>query len=125
MAFHGLLFGGPYLASAAVTDQDELECGSSAVGQVGVVCTRRARVWIVRCFVGFGGVSGWVATLRFSVAREVLWLCLTWMGKLDEGTKMLALGAPATRCQPFRACSLALLHTHPHQILAPPLALHV
>lgn len=43
------------------------------------------------------------------------------VGKLaaDEGTKMLALGAPSHSLPAFRACSLALLHTHPTKFCRP------
>ena len=34
---------------------------------------------VVRRLVSLVGVSGCVATTRFSVAREVLWLRLMWM----------------------------------------------
>jgi hypothetical protein len=73
----GCQSGSPYLASAAVTDEDELE--GRGFGHVEDVWTRRARMCDVRCFVGFVGVSGCVATTRFSVARVVLWLRLMWM----------------------------------------------
>jgi len=69
---------GPYLASATVTDEDELE-GRGVLGHVGDVCVRRARMRVVRRVVSLLGVSGCVATTRFSVARVVLWLRLMWM----------------------------------------------
>ena len=75
---HGPPVGSPYLASATVTDEDELE-GRGVLGHVGGVCVRRARMRVVRWVVGLLGVSGCVGTTRFSVAREVLWLRLMWM----------------------------------------------
>lgn len=74
----GCQSGSPYLASAAVTDEDELE-GRGVLGHVGDVCVRRARMRVVRRVVSLLGVSGCVATTRFSVARVVLWLRLMWM----------------------------------------------
>ena len=76
--FHGRPVGSSHLASATVTDEDELE-GRGVLGHVGGMCTRRAQMCVVRCFVGCPGVSGDVATTRFSVARVVLWLRLMWM----------------------------------------------
>ena len=47
----------PYLASATVTDEDELE-GRDVLGHVGDVCVRRARMRVVRWLVGVVGSVG-------------------------------------------------------------------
>lgn len=75
---HGPPVGSSHLASATVTDEDELE-GRGVLGHVGGMCTRRAQMCGVRFFVGALGVSRGVTTTRFSVARVVLWLRLMWM----------------------------------------------
>jgi len=81
MSCHGCI---SYLAGAAVTDQDELE--GRSFGHVEVVCTRRAPIRVVMCFVGLLGVSGRVATTRFSVARVVLWMMWLRLTENLEGT---------------------------------------
>jgi hypothetical protein len=52
MVFHAWC---SYLASAAVTDQDELEGRSSVLGHFGVVWTRRAQMRSRKVFRGFEG----------------------------------------------------------------------